>query len=129
MLGVHASLPGHVLGIALEASGRPPVPAEGPVLVPDLDVGVVEVRAVLRMRGVCHRKGGGLLVDVVDAVQVQKVSDEAFTVALYDFAGKGPVAGLAGGAVVSVGPVLFEVRRGVGKEQPVQVPAVAEALR
>jgi hypothetical protein len=99
---VHAALPGHALGVALELRGRLGVPVQCPVLVPDVNAGVVEVRPVLRVRGVADVGVVGPFVDVADSVEVQEVGDQPFAVALDDLAGEGPVAGLPGRGVIAV---------------------------
>ena len=51
---VQRLLPRHALGVAGERLGRVPVAVEGPVLVPHVDVRVVEVGPVLRVGRVRH---------------------------------------------------------------------------
>jgi len=58
--GVGPALPGDALLVAAELRRGLAVPAEGPVLVPDVDVGLVEVRSVLGASGV------GDVVEVVE---------------------------------------------------------------
>ena len=65
VLGVYAALPCHALCVAVERSGRLAVTVKRPVLVPDADVGVVEVRAVLRVCGVRDIDVVGPLVVIV----------------------------------------------------------------
>ena len=98
------------------------------MLVPDADVGVVEVRPVLRVGGVRDIDVVGPLVVVVDPVEVQEVGNQSLAMALDDLAGECPVAGLAGCSVLAVRFVLGEVCRGVRKQHPVQIPVVPEGL-
>lgn len=117
MPAVQIALPGDTGCIALELGRRVAVSIESPVLVPDVDARVVEVDAVRP------------LVLVLHAVQVEEVGDEPLTVALDHLAPEGPVAAPARGVVVAVGLVRLELRRCVGEQQPVEVPAVPEVRR